>query len=826
MGTENILSRLTKEEKSALVSGTNFMETNPVPKKGIPALVTSDGPHGLRKQIGSADNGISQSEPATTFPTAVTTASSWNPENTRKMGAAIGEECRHYGVHVLLGPGVNIKRNPLCGRNFEYFSEEPLLAGEMGAAEVQGVQSQGVGVSVKHFALNNSENFRFMGNSVCDERTMREVYLKAFERIVKNAKPATVMCAYNQINGTFCSENRWLLTDILRKEWGFEGLVMTDWGAVKDRSLGLHAGLDLEMPGDTAICRRNILDGLASGSLTESDLDQAAQNVLNLVEKYVQSADDGSIDFDEHHALAADIATDCAVLLENDGILPLSKQEKLLAVGDLFDKMRYQGAGSSMIHSARLTTIREAFDARRIDYTFSQGYAENRTQRQDDLIEKAVDAAKSVGTVVVFAGLTDWVESEGADRETMCLPENQTALIGALLQTNKKVIVVLFGGSPVEVPFSGKAAAILNMYLPGQNGGEATARLLFGEANPAGRLAETWPLQYEDVPFGAAFGKGINEIYRESVLVGYRYYLTANQPVRYPFGYGLSYTKFAWSGMQTEQTGNEIRVTVTIRNTGAMDGAEVAQLYVSAPSKAVFRPQRELKAFQKVYLKAGESKTVNLTVPLDDLKIWHPAEKRWALEAGNYDFQLCSDCQMVKLHETLQIAGETLPPAYDNELMLIYQNGALNQLTDTLYGKLLGGKIPPEPPKLPVTTESRFTDLKQTFMGRILFNAVLSVANKQKKKAESMPDGAEKDNALKGALFLKRILESNSIRSTSMTAGKSMPWNFASGFVELSNGHLIKGIKCFLTPVKVPKLPKEQSLPPTVSDEGKRKFNE
>ena len=810
METESILSRLTKEEKTALVSGTNFMETNPVPDKGIPALVTSDGPHGLRKQIGNADNGISRSEPATTFPTAVTTASSWNPENTRKIGEAIGEECRHYGVHVLLGPGINIKRNPLCGRNFEYFSEDPLLAGEMGAGEVQGVQSRGVGISLKHFALNNSENFRFMGNSICDERTMREIYLKPFERIVKQAAPATVMCAYNQINGIYCSENRWLLTDVLRKEWGFDGLVMTDWGAVKDRSLGLHAGLDLEMPGDTAVCRRSILDGLAGGTLAESDLDQAAQNVLNLVKKYVQPAKNEPADFDGHHTLAADIAADCAVLLENDGTLPLSKTEKLLVAGDLFDKMRYQGSGSSMIHSARLTTIREAFDRRGISYTFVRGYAENRTARQDDLIRQAVDAAMSVETIVVFAGLTDWVESEGADRETMRLPENQTALIDALLQTGKKVVVVLYGGSPVEVPFSGKAAAILNMYLPGQNGGEATARLLFGEANPAGRLAETWPLRYEDVPFGSAFGKGINEVYRESVLVGYRYYLTAGKPVRYPFGYGLSYTKFAWSDMKTEQAGNEIRVTVTVRNTGSMDGAEVVQLYVSAPGRAVFRPRRELKAFHKVWLKAGESMTISLTVPLDDLKYWHPIEKRLAMETGDYDFLLCSDCEKVLMAETVWLAGETLPPAYGNDLMAVYQNGTLDRLTDALYENVLGSRIPSEPPRLPVTTESRFTDLRQTFMGRILFSAVLSVADGHKKKAEAMPDGPEKDNALKGALFMKRILESNSVRSMSMTAGKSMPWNFASGFVELANGHLIKGIRCFLTPIKVPSLPKEE----------------
>ena len=612
------------------------------------------------------------------------------------------------------------------------------------------------------------------------------------------------------VNGTFCSESRWLLTDVLRKEWGFDGLVMTDWGAVRERCAALRAGLDLEMPGDTAICRRQILDGLKDGTLLEADLDKAARNVLNLVEKYVKSADPAPIDFDGHHALAAEIATDSAVLLENDGALPLDKGDRLLVLGDLFVKMRYQGAGSSMINSARLTTPKDAFDARGVNYRWLRGYSENHTEPEPALIAEAVEAAKEQRKVVVFAGLTDWVESEGADRETMRLPENQTALIEALIDAGVKPVVVLFGGSPVEVPFSGQVAAILNMILPGQNGGEATSRLLFGEANPAGRLAETWPLRYEDVPFGDCFGKGINEIYRESVLVGYRYYLTADRPVRYPFGYGLSYTRFDWSDMKTETTTDGIRVFVTVRNAGKMDGAEVVQLYVSAPGKAAFRPLRELKAFTKVYLKAGESQTVTLTVPADELRYWHPGAHRWAMEPGAYDFQLCADCQTVLLHESIELNGEELPPACDDEIMAVYQTGDFTRLTDALYEKLLGGKLPAEPPKRPITTESRFSDLKQTFMGRVLFGAVLSVANKQRKRAEAMPEGAEKDNALKGALFLRRILESNSIRSMSMSAGTSMPWHFAQGFVHLANGHLMKGAVSFLSPVKVPKLPKEE----------------
>ena len=709
MNVEQILSQMTIEEKAALVSGTDFTYTNPIPRLNVPALCMSDGPHGLRKQIGAGDNGVSQSEPATAFPTAACTASGWNPDNLRKMGAAIAEECRYYGVHTLLGPGVNIKRNPLCGRNFEYFSEDPLLAGVMGAAMVEGVQSKGVGVSLKHFALNNSENYRFMGNSVASENTIRKLYLKPFEYVVKHAKPATVMCAYNQINGTYCSENKWLLTDVLRNEWGFDGVVMSDWGAVRDRVMGLKAGMDLEMPGDTAICRRRVLDAVADKSLPMEDLDQACRNILNWIDRYVKPADPKAVKWEAHHELAAEIAADCAVLLKNDGVLPLTGNEDLHIAGDLYETMRYQGAGSSMINPAMVTTPKDAFAAHGI---------------------KTVPFEKS-GVVLIFAGLTDEYESEGGDREHMRLPEHQLQEIEHLCQSGKKTVVILFGGSPVELPFYDKVDAILHMYLPGQNGGTAVYQLLFGEKNPSGKLAETWPLRYEDVPGAKTFGKQLTEVYREGCEVGYRYYNKHQVPVRFSFGFGLSYTSF--SHTEWEKSGSAY--TQTITNTGARDGAEVAQLYLKG----------ELKGFQKVYLKPGESKTITLT------------------------------------------ATEEPETTWSDEYM-----------------------IPEEPTKYPVTLESRFTDLKQSFMGRILFRAVMSVADKQAKEAEKMPDGPEKDNKRKGAQFLKRVLESNSLRSMSMTAGSSLPYNFAQGFAELTNGHLIKGSMCFMKKINVPKLPKEE----------------
>ena len=709
VNTEQLLSRMTLEEKAALVSGTDFMYTNPIPRLGVPPLCMADGPHGLRKQIDGGDNGVSRSEPATAFPTAVCTASGWNPENLWKMGATIAEECRYYGVHTLLGPGVNIQRNPLCGRNFEYFSEDPLLAGVLGAAEVEGVQSKGVGACVKHFALNNSENYRFMGNSAASENTMRRIYLKPFEYIVGHARPAAVMAAYNRINGTYCSENKWLLSDILRDEWGFDGVVMSDWGAVRDRVLGLKAGMDLEMPGDTAICRKRILDSAADGTLPAEVLDESCRRILRWIDRVYTPAEPTPPDWEAHHALAAEIAADCAVLLKNDGILPLSGTEKLHIAGDLYENMRYQGAGSSMINPTAVTTPKDAFEARGV--------------RSVPLEE--CDA------ILVFAGLTDEVESEGGDREHMRLPQEQLALIDTLCDSGKPVVAVLFGGSPVELPFCEKVSAILNMMLPGQNGGTAAAQLLFGEKNPSGRLAKTWPMRYEDVPGHETFGKGINEVYVEGCEVGYRYYRKHEIPVRFPFGFGLSYTTFEKSDWKRE--GNTFAQTIT--NTGDRSGTEVAQLYLDG----------ELKGFEKVYLDPGESKTVTLTAEDEP-------DAEWSDEI----------------------------PAFD------------------------------VPARVPLTLESRFTDLNQTFMGRILFRSVLSVADKQEKAAEKLPPGPERDNKQKGARFLRRILESNSPRTLSMSAGKSLPYNFAEGFVHLTNGRILKGAFSFLRSIRVPKLPKEE----------------
>ncbi len=810
MDIDRLIKEMTNEEKAAIVAGTDFMYTNPIPRLGIPSVCMADGPHGLRKQTGTQDNGISQSEPATAFPTAATTASSWNTENARKIGEAIGKECNHYGVSILLGPGVNIKRNPLCGRSFEYFSEDPLLAGEMGAAEVCGVQSQGVGVSVKHFALNNSENYRFMGNSVVDMRAIREIYLRAFERIVKKAKPTSLMCAYNQINGTYCSENKWLLTDVLHKEWDYDGVVMTDWGAMHDRVASLCSGLDLEMPGDTAICRKWIIDGLSDGTLSEDELDAAVRNVLTLVDRVQKNGEYERADFEANHTLAGEIAEDCAVLIKNDGALPLAKTDKLFVVGDLFEKMRYQGSGSSMINPTNVTTPKNAFDERKIDYTFCRGYAENKIEPDDTMITEAVAKSADFDKILIFAGLTDYVESEGGDRENMCLPENQLALIEKMIETGKQITVVLFGGSVIELPFADKVNAILNMFLPGQNGGSACANLLFGDSSPSGKLAETWVEKYSDVPFGNEFGKSINEIYKESIYVGYRYYQAVDKRVRYPFGYGLSYTEFAYKNMTVKDNGDTVTVTAEVENIGKYDGAEIVELYVKAPKTDIFKPEKELRGFAKVYLGKGESKAVEITFKKSELAYFDIKENRFILEDGEYEIQLCSDVQTVKLGEMLKIGGEKAVSPYGDEVAQVYGKADMSAVTDGLFEQMSGLTIPPEPQVKPITLESRFSNLRSSFMGKILFSAVLSVADKQMKKAKKMPEGTEKDNCIKGALFLTKILESNSLISMSMSASNSFPYNFAEGFMHLSNGHIFRGAACFMKPVKAPKLPKDE----------------
>ena len=797
-----LLTQLTLEEKVALVAGHKNMFTNVVPRLNIPSIRMSDGPHGLRIEA-EGDSGAVGSLPATAFPTASCSANTFNLELLRKMGNAMAEEAKFYGINIILGPGVNIKRNPLCGRNFEYFSEDPILAGRMGANEVMGIQEKGVGVSLKHFAGNNSENYRFMGNSIIDNRALREIYLRQFEYIVKTAKPETLMCAYNKINGVYCSENNWLLNEVLRKDWGFNGLVMSDWGTTHNRILGVKSGLDLEMPGDTLICRKWLFDAVNNGELSMDELDKAVRNVLTLVEKHHKDEKSDSVDWDSHHELAKNIATEGAVLLKNDGGLPLKDNESLLVIGEMFEKMRYQGAGSSLISPSKLSSPKESFDQHNISYKYIKGFKGNDNGVDQSLIDEAIEASKAYDKVILFVGLTDSSESEGEDRAIMSLPQNQLALINALIKENKQIIVVLYGGSVIELPFVNNVNAILNMFLPGQNGGEATYELLYGLKNPSGRLAETWPISYQDVPFGYEYAKTAQDVYKESIYVGYRYYLSANKEVRFPFGYGLSYTTFDYNNLKVEQKANELVVTLDVKNTGKIPGAEVVEVYVSAPRSELHKPLREMKGFTKVYLEANESKKVSIVLDKEELKYWDIEENRFVLEDGEYDIQIGKNARDIVLSEKVVVKGEKIAKTPQK----LYESFNFAELSDDEYERIWNNKIPPLPPKKPITVESRMSDLRATFMGRILLNAVLGVPRKDMKKAKKLPEGAERENRIKGAEAIEKMLVSSSILTLSMASSGAFPYNFVLAFRDMSNGHLIKGIKHFKNKIEAPALP-------------------
>lgn len=811
MDIRAIIQQMTAEEKAALVAGTDFMYTNEIPRLNIPALCMADGPHGLRKQAQRANTGVADSEPATAFPTAATVACSFNPNNSRLIGEAIGQECLHYGVHILLGPGVNIKRNPLCGRNFEYFSEDPLLTASMGIAQVKGLKVHGVGCAVKHFALNNNEDYRFVGDSVADERAKREIYLRAFERIVKEASPATLMSAYNRVDSEYCSQNAKLL-DVLRNEWGFDGAVMTDWGAMHDRIAALNAGTDLEMPGDTAICRRQILDGLQDGTLDTAVLDKAVENILHVIEKCYFAEESTSMDIDVHHELAANIAADSAVLLKNENnTLPLDVHEHLCIIGELFDKMRYQGSGSSMVNAANITTPRAAFNVKGITYTYARGYNENQTAIEPALIDEALRAAQPFAGVLVFVGLTDMVESESGDREDMRLPPNQVALIDALIAAGKRITLVLFGGSPVELPFWDHIEAALHMYLPGQNGGTATYRLLFGEVNPSGHLAESWPMSYDDVPFGDEYARSSLSLYKESVFVGYRYYAARPAAVRFPFGYGLSYTTFEYSDMHLTVCEDYVTADCLITNSGKHSGCEVVQLYASAPTSDVIKPLRELRAFQKIHLAVGESRRISLSIPLNDLRYYHIGENRWVLENGEYTFAFCRDSRTVIVQETAFINGEHSPSPYDTEACELYSPENMPRITDAQFARACRVTIPDAADTLPLTVDSRFDCYQRTRCGRFLYRSVMAVLNIMMRRAARLPSGQERDNKMKEVLFTKKIIAFNTISGMTMNAGKRLPYNMALATVALANGQIGRMFFHLFHPIKVPPLPRHQN---------------
>lgn len=691
MQIKEIISNMTLEEKAGMCSGSDFWHTKAVERLDVPAIMVSDGPHGLRKQADQGDHlGVNESIVAVCFPTACATSCTFDRKLMKELGETLGKECQAEDLAVLLGPAVNIKRSPLCGRNFEYLSEDPYVAGELSAAYIRGVQSQNVGTSIKHFAANNQEHERMSGSSEIDERTFREIYLPAFETAVKKAQPWTVMCSYNRINGVFASENKRLLTDILRDEWGFEGVVVSDWGAVSDRVAGVIAGLELEMPSSNGTNDKNIVQAVRDGVLSEAVLDTAVERILKIVFQYMEHRQAEAFDREADHKKAVEVAKQCMVLLKNeDGILPLKEGEDDIAlIGGFAEKPRFQGGGSSHINSYKVPSGVETMKKYGA-VKYAEGFSATADVIDEQMFREAIETAKAAKKVIVFAGLPDSFESEGYDRSHMRLPNCQNQLIEEILKVQQNVIVVLHNGSPVELPWADRVKGIVEAYLCGEGVAEALADILYGKANPCGKLAETFPLKLEDNPSYLNFpGTGGKVNYAEGVFVGYRYYDTKKMAVRYPFGYGLSYTSFEISNLRLSKTSvkesETVEVRVDVKNTGSMAGKEVVQLYVKDTTGAAIRPEKELKGFEAVSLNPDETKTVVMELDKRSFAWYNETIKNWYAATGDYVIMVGNSSRDIAAEATVQYISETKLPfvvTKDTTLGELLQHEELKEYT-------------------------------------------------------------------------------------------------------------------------------------------------
>ncbi|WP_270389132.1 glycoside hydrolase family 3 C-terminal domain-containing protein [Mediterraneibacter faecis] len=672
---QNLISQMTLEEKAGMCSGADFWKLKCVERLGIPQVMVTDGPHGVRKQAEAADHlGINESEKAVCFPAGCATASSFDRDLIRRQGELLGQECQAMNVSTILGPAMNIKRSPLCGRNFEYYSEDPYVSTEIAAALIEGIQSKNVGTSAKHFVANNQEKRRMTNSSDADERTLREIYLASFEGAIKKAKPWTVMSSYNRINGEFVGDSKEYLTEILREEWGFDGYIVSDWGAVNDRVSSLAAGLDLEMPPGDYENDRLIVKAVQEGKLDESVVDQACERILNIIFRYTENRDEKAVfDYEKDHKAAAEIEAECMVLLKNENeILPLTSDKKIAFIGKYAKTPRYQGGGSSHINSWK---VESALDAAKeipelANVTFAEGYQDERDEVVEVLQSEAVKTAAEADVAVLFLGLPDNFESEGYDRKHMELPNCQNELVKKVLEVQKHVVVVLHNGSAVIMPWKNQVEGILEAYLGGEAVGKAVAEVLSGRKNPSGRLAETFPLRLEDTPCYLTYGKGFdNAVYQEGVFVGYRYYTSRKMETAFPFGYGLSYTTFAYSDLQLDKKEmsdkEHVEVSVKVKNTGKRAGKTVVQLYVAAPETEVVRPVRELRGFEKVSLEAGEEKTVTFTLDERAFAYWNTQIHDWYAEEGSYQVMIGENAdQMCLSGEILVHPTKEIPKVY------------------------------------------------------------------------------------------------------------------------------------------------------------------
>ena len=776
---DETINSLTLEEKAAFLQGWSTWTSYEKKNSGIPVCFLSDGPHGLRKQAGTGDHlGLNASIPATCFPTAATMANSWDEALGEELGRALGREAAANGVNVLLGPGLNMKRSPLCGRNFEYFSEDPYLAGKMAAAYIRGIQENGVAACPKHFAVNSQELRRMAMDSVVDERTLREIYLTGFEIAVKEGKPRSIMSSYNKVNGTYANENAHLLKEILRDDWGFDGFVVTDWGADNDHALGVKNGSNLVMPAPGPDAAIGLVNAVKEGRVSEADLDERLKELFRVL----VSADEvmkkapKSFDKDAHHALARKCAEQSIVLLENDGILPLDRNAVVGIIGDFARNPRYQGAGSSMVNPTRLDNLYDCLRAAGVSIAgYAQGFDRRKPNPDQKLIDEAVRVAEAAPVVLLCVGLDEIAESEGMDWSNMELNKGQRELIEAVCKVNRNVVLVLSGGSPFVIPGSFRAA--IHGYLGGQAGAGAMADALLGKVNPSGKLNETWPLQLEDTPACAYFpSKERTAEYREGLYIGYRYYDTANIPVRYPFGHGLSYTTFLYSDIRAEKD----RVTFTIANAGVRDGAEVAQVYVSCKDGNVFRPKKELKGFAKVFLKAGKSRTVSVSLDDKAFRYFNVKTNRWEVESGIYTISVASDAAHVRLSANIRVEGTNAPAPYG--ALPGYESGRITRISEEEYRDLLGHPIPDGHWGGELTRNDAICQLyyAKTGIARLAYKILTRV--KEKSEAKGIPD--------LNILFVYNM----PFRALAKMSGGLMSDRMVDDVVLLVNGHFWRGL--------------------------------
>jgi beta-glucosidase len=793
MTAQEIVSQLTLEEKVSLCSGKDFWFLKSIERLGLSSIMVTDGPHGLRKQEASGDQlGINKSIPSTCFPAASANVCSFDRNLLFQMGEAMGEECLQEKVAVILGPGVNIKRSPLCGRNFEYFSEDPYISGELAAALIQGVQSKGVGTSLKHYAVNNQEKARFTCNSVLDERTLREIYLAAFEIAVKKSQPWTIMGSYNPVNGVYACENQKLLTDILRDEWGFKGIVVTDWGACNDRVEGIKTGLDLEMPASMGFNDKKIVEAVKNGLLDEGTLDKTAVRMVDLILKAQESQKDGfCYDKAVHHSLARKVAGESAVLLKNDdGALPLKQGQSIAIIGAFATTPRYQGTGSSKINPIQLDNALDIFKAAGLSFEYAPGYSLAPGSGPDSgLMDEACRIAANKDKVIIFAGLPDEYESEGFDRVALDMPESHNQLIQAVAKVNPNVTVVLQLGAPVLLPWAKNVKGILLMYLGGQAVNSAAADLLLGKVNPSGKLAETWPLSLQDTPCYNYFpGKDRTAEYRESIFVGYRYYDRAEKEVLYPFGYGLSYTTFSYADLKTSNTtfksGDTLNVSFTVKNTGSIAGAEIAQVYVALKNSKIFRPVKELKGFEKIFLQGNESKTLSINLDTRSFAYYNAPKGTWALEGGEYEILAGPSSRNLPLCATVQVSGD----GYE-ELLLNQKAGCPEYfdfskkelaISDGSFEALYGQKLPPasRDPQGPYDRNSTLAEIKHLEAGKKLIEQIYHQA--------SQVFSGEENSTLH--LMMENMLKDMPLRGLTMMSGGVLSPPILDSLIDVLNG--------------------------------------